>query len=203
MPCHCCNGPLHGLHTSEGRHGQSVHWDDISYSQETFPGVWVRYTYCSMQDWELDIARRQWPNNPFLYIEYARRTPGHLEGSSRDGELLDREPFLRKFLCSDEGPGEDASIAGKSKESVAMTCEHFEGEHISEGNKLGKVRSPSPIQQRGSSKRSFSKISSPERDPSEVQADPEIITVDHAMSDIEQCKTFPDDTRLIRARLLI
>ena len=120
-------------------------------------------------------------------------------------DVIDHEPFLRKFLCSDEGPGEDASIAGKSKESMAMTCEYSERQHASEGNEFRseKVQSPSPIQQRGSSKRSFSRFSSPEQDPPESQTDPEIKHVDHAVSGFDQCKSFPNESRLIRARLLI
>ncbi|PVH83755.1 hypothetical protein DL98DRAFT_529049 [Cadophora sp. DSE1049] len=183
MPCHCCNRPPPELHTPQGNYGQLVRWDYFGYRKEVLPGIVTECRYSSMAGWELAIARRQWPNDPFLYIEYARRTPGHLEGSSRDGQLLDNEPLLRKFLCSDEGPGEDASLSKKGKEPMTITSSLSEREHLSEGSESRpeKEQSPSAAQPTRLSKRSFSQFSSPEQLVQEAQADAEKMDTEDAM----------------------
>ncbi|KAK0100848.1 hypothetical protein ONS95_007295 [Cadophora gregata] len=160
MPCHCCNKPPPKLHTPQGRSGRLLCWEDSSYPEEVLPGVVVDFYYQSMTDWELAIARQRWPNNPYLYVEYARRTPGHLKGSSRNGQLLDNQPILRKFLCSDKGPGEDASISKtkNGKSSIKMATSSVKEALASKPKdpRSTMTQSKAATQATGLSKRTFS-----------------------------------------------
>lgn len=95
----CCGDspgliPLHDNMTAEG-------WK--SWGNETYPDARDqndRHRYMDLADWYLRDLRRQYPENPYLYIEHVRRSPGHLEGSSKEGAVLETSEYrhLLRYL---------------------------------------------------------------------------------------------------------
>ncbi|KAH7407378.1 hypothetical protein BKA64DRAFT_705786 [Cadophora sp. MPI-SDFR-AT-0126] len=187
MPCHRCNQPPPELHTPRGDSGQLVPWEWFGYREVILPRTFSECRYASMKDRDLEIARRQLPRHPYLYVEYAKQTPSHLEGSSRDGQLLDNQPFLRQYLCSDEGPGCDSSSSRKGKQAMAMTSNLPKSEQLSGGSvsRLEKAQSSSTAQPTRSSKRSFSQFSSPGHLVQKAQADAENMAAYNVMPTIK------------------
>ncbi len=63
-----------------------------SWRDETFPDAHdegCHHRYIHLSDWYLRDLRQQYPDDPYLYLEHVRRSPGHLEGSSKEGAVLD------------------------------------------------------------------------------------------------------------------